>query len=183
MNEPETDRFKEARAQFEQILQWLSSDTACGLSHSDIEALLRSNGNELLRRLLQGYLDNRSEDEIEGECRGSDEIERTHRRSQVRGLVSVFGEVQVRRIGYGGRKMASLHPLDAELNLPVERYSHGLRRQVAQAAAKNSFSEVVQEIQQTTGAQIAKRQVEELAERASWDFDEFYQGTLNKRFS
>jgi hypothetical protein len=175
MNEPETDWFKEAQAQFEQILQWLSSDTACGLSHSEIEALLRSNGNELLRRLLQGYLDSRSEDEIEGECRGSDEIERTHRRSQVRGLVSVFGEVQVRRIGYGGRKMTSLHPLDAELNLPVELYSHGLRRQVAQAAAKNSFSEVVQEIQQTTAAQIAKRQVEELAERASWDFDEFYQ--------
>jgi hypothetical protein len=175
MPEPETERFAAARAQFEQILQWLSSDSACGLSHSDIEALLRSNGNELLRRLLQGYLDRRSEDEIEGECRGSDGIERTHRRSQVRGLVSLFGEVQVRRIGYGGRKISSLHPLDAELNLPVERYSHGLRRQVAQAAAKNSFSEVVLEIQQTTGAQIAKRQVEELAERASWDFDAFYQ--------
>lgn len=175
MPEPETDSFEAARAQFEQILQWLSSDSACGLSHSDIEALLHSNGNELLRRLLQGYLDSRSGDEIEGECRGSDGIERTHRRSQVRGLVSLFGEVQVRRIGYGGRGITSLHPFDAELNLPVERYSHGLRRQVAQAVAKNSFSEVVQEIQQTTGAQIAKRQVEELAERASWDFDEFYQ--------
>ena len=175
MNESEMEGFNAAREQFEQIIEWLNSDNACGLSHSEIESLLRSNGNELLRRLLQGYFERRSEDEIEGECQGSDGIKRTHRRSQVRGLMSVFGEVQVRRIGYGGRKLTSLHPLDAELNLPVELYSHGLRRQVAESAAKHSFTEVLNEIERTTGAQIAKRQVEELAERASRDFDQFYQ--------
>jgi hypothetical protein len=37
----------------------------------------------------------------------------------------------------------SLHPLDAELNLPDERYSLELRRRVAEEAAKNSFDETL----------------------------------------
>ena len=50
---------------FEQIVSWLDSDSICGLEHSQIESNLLENGYELLRRLLQGYFDKRSQDEIE----------------------------------------------------------------------------------------------------------------------
>src|SRR5664280_447468 len=36
--------------------------------------------------------------------------------------------VQVTRIAYRARGQANLHPADGGLNLPADRYSHGLRR-------------------------------------------------------
>jgi len=71
--------FSEARELFEQIVDWLGSDSICGLEHGELESKLLEQGYELLRRLLQGYLDRRSDDEIEGECLGSDEAKRTHK--------------------------------------------------------------------------------------------------------
>lgn len=123
--------FNAARQLFEELVNWLSSDSSCGLEHSELESKLQINGNEILKRLLQGYLNRRSEDEIEGECAGSDGAKRTHKRKQSRKLTTIFGTVTVSRIGYGGRKITSLNPLDAELNLPEEQYSHGVRERVA----------------------------------------------------
>lgn len=166
--------FTEARELFETMVTWLGSDNVCGLEHGELENQLLVNGNELLRRLLQGYLDRRSDDEIEGDCLGSDAAKRTHKRKQSRFLTTIFGTVTVTRIGYGGRKLTSLHPLDGELNLPTEQYSHGLSRRVASAVAFNGFNQTVETIKNTTAAKIPKRQVEELAQKTAGDFDEFY---------
>ena len=64
--------------------------------------------------------------------------------------------------------------MDAELNLPNELYSLEIRRRVAMEAAKSSFNEVVTYVRNTTGAQVHKRQTEELVIRAAQDFDDFY---------
>jgi len=76
--------------------------------------------------------------------------------------------------------MSSLHPLDAELNLPPEQYSHTLSERVASASAFNGFNQTVEIIKKTTTAQIAKRQVEEIALSSACDFDEFYQAQQAK---
>lgn len=91
-----------------------------------------------------------------------------------RGLSTVFGEVRVQRLGYAAPGAASLHPLDAELNLPAEQYSLGLRRKAAEQAAQVSFDATVQFLAQQTGEELGKRQVEELVQRAAMDFDRFY---------
>ena len=85
------------------------------------------------------------------------------------------GYNRVERRGYGGEGLQSLHPLDADLNLPPELYSHQVRRCVAEEAAEGSFDKVVEALSKTTGAQVGKRQVEELVGRAAQDFDAFYQ--------
>jgi hypothetical protein len=46
-------------------------------------------------------------------------------------------------LGHGGRKVASLHPLDARLNLPPDHYSFGVRRRIALAATYTSFDAAV----------------------------------------
>jgi hypothetical protein len=166
--------WEEAREQFEEIVGWLDSDSIYGLEHGEIENKLLSNGYELLRRLLQGYFNKRSEDEIEDECTGSDEAKRTHKKRLSRKLTTIFGTVIANRIGYGGRKINSLNPLDAELNLPVEQYSHGLRQRVAVEVARSGFRETVEIIEKTTAAKIGKRQAEELAYKSASDFDDFY---------
>ena len=166
--------FSQAWELFEEIVDWLGSDSVCGLEHGELESKLLENGYELLRRLLQGYFDRRSDDEIEGECLGKDEAKRTHKKRFRRKLTTVFGTVIVNRIGYGGRKMTSLNPLDAELNLPVEQYSHGVRQRVAVEVARSGFGETVEIISKAIAAKVGKRQVEELAYKSACDFDNFY---------
>ena len=67
--------------------------------------------------------------------------------------------------------MSSLHPLDAELNLPPEQYSHTLSERVASASAFNGFNQTVEIIKKTTTAQIAKRQVEEIALSSACNYE------------
>ncbi|MGO9903583.1 MAG: hypothetical protein ACLP0J_28830 [Solirubrobacteraceae bacterium] len=56
-------------------------------------------------------------------------VERGHERA----LETVFGEVDVRWPGYRarGRENLLLYPADAQLNLPSEKHSHGMRRLAA----------------------------------------------------
>src|SRR5680860_751345 len=57
--------------------------------------------------------------------------------------------------------------VDAALNLPVERHSHGLRRLAAVEASRGSYDGAVEAIERACGQQLAKRQVEDLARRAA----------------
>ena len=90
-------------------------------------------------------------------------------------METVFGTVDVGRVGYARPGHESLHPLDASLNLPVERYSLEVRRRVAEAAASRSFDEALFDLSRSTGAVVPKRQAEQLAARAAVDFDAFYE--------
>lgn len=141
---------------------------------SGLEQELEKRGRELMRILLQGHLNKLSPSLCEQAVFGSDGIDRPKVRSHERKIETVLGTVSSNRAGYGNEGVASLHPLDAELNIPPERYSLELRRRVAENAAKNSFDETLETIDKTTGGHIPKRQVEELVQRAARDFDAFY---------
>ena len=132
-------------------------------------------GQELLRKLLQGHLDQRSPGEAAGPVEGADGVERSERRRHDRQLETTFGTVSVERLGYAHPGHESLHPLDASLNLPAERYSLEVRRRVAEAAASRSFDEALFELSRHCGAQVPKRQAEQLVARAAEDFDAFYE--------
>jgi hypothetical protein len=145
------------------------------MTHSELERVLETEGRAVLRQLLQDHLDLRAPGEAATPTVvGADGAPRTHRREQTRSLETVLGTVEVTRLGYGRRGAESLHPLDAELNLPDEKYSLGVRRRAAELATKQSFDEAVAEIAKTTGADVPKRQLEELIVRAARDFDAFY---------
>ena len=169
------DAFAEARECFGAIETFLVSKEACSLTESDLERELEKRGRELMRQLLEAHLQVRGPGEAAAPVKGSDGIEREQQRLHERGLETVFGEVRVERAGYGAEGVESLHPMDAELNLPKELFSHEVRRRAAREAATGSFDEVVRTLKETTGAEVGKRQVEELVIRAAEDFDDFYQ--------
>ena len=73
------------------------------------------------------------------------------------------------------------HPLDAELNLPQERYSLEVRRRAAEETAKHSFEETVASLERQVGTVVGKRQVEEVVWRAAQDFDAFYARGIQSR--
>jgi ribosomal protein S6E (S10) len=166
--------FYEARMEFADLIEQLLSPAAAGLTHSEAEECIEQRGREVLRQLLQGWLDARGPGDVGPVLGGRDGIRRTQRRRHSRQIESLFGEVEVERVGYGVPGQESVHPLDAALNLPAERYSHALRKKVAAEAARSSFEEVVEAITEHTGAQGPKRQAEELCQRAAQDFDACY---------
>lgn len=167
--------FAEARRNFEGLVQYLNSTEAGEMTHSDLERALEKKGRDLLRDLFQAHLDTRAPGQATGAVSDADGADRPRIRVQERKLETVFGTVAINRAGYGQESMTSLHPLDAELNLPPERYSHELRRRVAEEVAKTSFDEVGMSIQRNTGGEVPKRQLEQLVARAAQDFDAFYQ--------
>ncbi len=111
--------------------------------------------------------------------RGPIGIARTHRREGYRRrLETRFGKVIVTRRGYGGRGLDSVFPLDAELNLPPDKYSHGLREVLVEEVIRGSFDEAVGHLARSGGGRMAKRQAEEVAVHLSQDFDAFYNQPL-----
>ena len=160
---------------YDQIKQYLDSEEARQVSESELERQLESKGRELLRKLLDAHLRTRSPGEAGGPVRDAEGVERTEQRDHDRGLMSIFGSVRVERVGYASEGEESLHPLDAALNLPAELYSLEVRRRVAEAVASRSFDEALLDLSRHTGAEIPKRQGEELVLRAALDFDAFYE--------
>jgi hypothetical protein len=167
--------FAAAEREFETLTTFLRSGKARSLTHSDLERTLDVMGRELLRQLLQGHLDLRRPGAPTGPVCDANGVERSRGPLHDRSLESIFGTVTVARTGYGTEGAASLHPLDGELNLPGEKYSHEVRRRVAVESAKSSFDEGVKTLEDSTGAHVPKRQWEQLVVRAAEDFDAFYE--------
>ncbi len=164
-----------AEAAFAEAKTYLSSHEAWQMSESDLERELDRRGQDLMRKLLEGHLKQRSPGEAAGPVAGADGVERQERRVHERAVETIFGTVKVERVGYARPGHDSLHPLDASLNLPSERYSLEVRRRVAEAAASRSFDEALFDLSRSTGAEVPKRQAEQLAARAAEDFDAFYE--------
>ena len=133
------DAFAEARESFGAIETFLGSKEACSLRESDLERELEKRGRELMRQLLEAHIEVRGPGEAAAPVKGTDGEERVQQRRHDRGLETVFGEVRIERAGYVAKGMDSLHPMDADLNLPQELYSHEVRRRVGWAAAGSSF--------------------------------------------
>ena len=172
----EIEHYADALMQFEHLLGRLIGEDAQRATHGELEAMVQAEGSELLRRLIQGHLDQRGHEEpMRERVVGADGVARTHRREGCRRCLETrFGEVIVTRRGYGGRGVDSVFPLDAELNLPPDKYSHGLREMLVEEVVGGSFDEAVDHLARAGGGQIANRQAEEVSVHLSQDFDAFY---------
>jgi hypothetical protein len=145
------------------------------MAHAAREEELGSRGRELTRQLFQDHLDLRAarEERLE-EVAGADGVARTRAEpGHTRALATVFGVVTVTRIAYRVPGAANLYPVDAALNLPAGKHSHGLRKLAASEAARGSFEATGQAIGQVTGTGLGKRQAEQLARAAAADVDAF----------
>jgi hypothetical protein len=173
-----SDLFESADAQYVSLVARLRSVESQGFDHGAVEQLIWQEGTELLRLLYQSHLDERYANEpAQVNVVGSDGAKRPHRRNDAqRQLATLFGEVIVSRLGYSSKNagVSALYPADGQLNLAPDQYSDGLRQRVALSASSVSFSETSQTIGQTTGAQVGKRQCEELIVKISQDFEDFY---------
>ncbi|MFV5997179.1 ISKra4 family transposase [Streptomyces sp. NPDC056231] len=161
---------------FGALVEDLHDESADRLTHAQLEGLIASRGREVMRRLLQDHLDLRFTCEPRlTRVTGTDQV--TRRRIEPgheRLLATVFGTVTVARTAYRALGASNLHPMDAVLNLPAERSSHGLRQLAALEAVRGSFDDAQRAIERGCGTRIGKRQIEQLTVRAAVDVEAFY---------
>lgn len=176
-NQEEFSAFSASREHLDGIIHSLLCPKLAAQEHSDVENFIQKEGTELLRKLLQGYLDVRASTEIREQVVTSPEgkVLNHVRANTRRNMTTLFGDVNVTRIGYSQRHSSSVFPLDQALNLPQDQYSSGLRKRLISEAIKGSFDESVQSIKTTTGGHVPKRQALMLVDDASQDFCAFYE--------
>lgn len=175
LRENHGDDFSASQEQFNGLIKSLSSTKNLGMDHSDLEKFLQTEGRELLRRLFEEQLKLRGNGFVGPQVEGSDDVKRGYKRDSSRALKSVFGEVSVERMGYSHPGEEALFPKDAELNLPEDCYSLGVRKLIAIESSKGSYDEAISSVKSITGLDVPKRQAEQLAKFAAQDFEEFYE--------
>jgi hypothetical protein len=104
----------------------------------------------------------------------SDGLLYTHRRHHTRRLITVFGQIFIKRIGYRREGKQSIHPLDGQLQLPGRQYSYEIQRLLVKRAVQGPFDEAVDAVYEATGERIPKRSAEKILIDAATDFYSFY---------
>lgn len=161
--------FSEATEVFAELLDWAYAQRDSSRTLDQLERGLSSRGPELLRRVLQRLLEAKAERQPRSEGSGPGRA-----RSHERLIESEFGEVYFRRLGEPAPDgSASLFALDAELNLPPERYSLTVREQVGRGLAQQPASGMLPDLK-ARGVHVPRRQAQQLAVAAARDVAAFY---------
>ena len=166
-----------AAIEFALLQSWLASSGALKLPLHHIESLQQAKGREVQRLLLQAHLQHRGNGDVgPALCLTQQHgaVLYSHRRLGARSLTTVFGTVEVVRMGYSRPGAPSIFPLDRALALPARSFSYELQRRLVKAAVQNPFLESVQTIAELTGVAVSKRSLEEILPDAAQDFDAFY---------
>jgi hypothetical protein len=166
-----------AGIEFALLQSWLASGSALELPLHEIESRQQAKGLEVQRLLLQAHLQHRGNGDAgpvlyvqKQDC----ELACSHRRLDTRSLTTVFGTVELVRMGYSRPGVPGIFPLDRALTLPARSFSYELQRRLVKAAVQNPFLESVQTIADLTGVSVSKRSLEQILPDAAQDFDAFY---------
>jgi hypothetical protein len=164
----------------------------------DVELGLESGGQEILRLLLQEHTRSRGTGDVGRAIEvvpkqpssgdGSDEqghratprlklppTRLAYRREHQCEYESAFGTIEINRLGYARPGRASVHPLDAELNLPRRRYSYVVQRRCSMLVARCPYDEALDILHDTAAARVPKRQLEQVVAEGGSDFERFYE--------
>ena len=149
-----------AALEFASLETWLASPRTLQFALHQIESQQQTKGREVQRLLLQAHLQLRGVGDVGPALRVSQaagEVLYTRRRLSTRGLKTIFGPVQIQRMGYCCDGAPSIYPLDRALALPARSFSYELQRRLVKAAVQNPFLESVQTIAELTGVSVSKR--------------------------
>ncbi|WP_151775821.1 ISKra4 family transposase [Streptomyces abyssomicinicus] len=176
------DPFDRAVSCLTSLITSLSGHQALHLSHDRVEEQAEAGAREVARLVLQGHLDlraRREEAQLSALNRaaraalaqGRTRLEKGHRRR----LNTVLGPVTVTRCALRGPQLANVHPADAQLALPRERHSLGLRKLAVLEAVRGSYDTTLEAIARRCGGPgLGKRQAEQLVQAAAVDIAAFY---------
>src|ERR1035438_4176672 len=166
-----------AALEFALLEAWLASSRTLQLPLHEIEAQQQTKGREVQRLLLQAHIEHRGDGDVGPALlvpHQAGSVLYTHRRLRTRSLKTIFGPVEINRMGYSRKGASSIYPLDQTLALPARSFSYELQRRLVKAAVQNPFHESVEAVADLTGVSVPKRSLEEILRDAALDFDAFY---------
>ena len=166
-----------ASSKFHELESWLASPLAQTSPLHSIEQHQDRQGREVQRLLLQAHVSQRGAGDVGPALlvsSGDSPLRFSHRRRQRRTLKTVFGEIDIDRLGYGCRGQPSIHPLDAAMQLPERSFSYELQRRLVKAAIQGPFREATARILESTGLTVHNHSLEPLVIEAAAHFDAFY---------
>ena len=166
-----------AAVEFALLQSWLASGSALQLPLHEIECQQQDRGREVQRLLLQAHLQQRGDGDVGPALYLQQQdggLLYSHRRLGTRVLTTVFGTVELVRMGYSRPGVPGIFPLDRALTLPARSFSYELQRRLVKAAVQNPFLDSVQTIADLTGVSVSKRSLEQILPDAALDFDAFY---------
>jgi hypothetical protein len=169
--------FYHSDRRYQRLKERVTSDELKGMRHDELERVLEPDGRELLRCLLQDHFNLRGQARGPEAVEGADGIVRTHHREGSCVVGTIFGGVRLERESIGARGTNSLHPVDADLNLPPGKHSLEVQRRVAELTQRGSFESATELLRAATGTTAGKLQVEELTVEAAKDVEAFYDET------
>jgi len=149
-----------ADIEFALLQSWLASSSTLQLPLHQIESQQQAKGREVQRLLLQAHLQQRGNGDVGPALRlhgPTSDLTYSHRRLGARSITTVFGTVELVRMGYSRPGAPSIFPLDRALVLPARSFSYELQRRLVKAAVQNPFLESVQTIADLTGVAVSKR--------------------------
>ena len=126
------------------------------------------------RKLLQDVISGFGSGDIGPSVQTSDGVSHTCKRIQRKIIKTLYGKIEIHRMGYYKKGGTCVYPLDAFFNLPLTSFSYDLQRRMVFEGTRGSFGEASTAIFETHKIKVYKQQIEEVAISASQDFDEYY---------
>jgi len=141
---------------------------------NDIETQLWVEGSELSRRLLQEYLDGCGKGDVGESIMLNRKVQLSRKRLSSRKIHTVFGTINLTRMGYSRPGFEACFPLDAQLNLPRSSYSYPLQKILAKEASKGSLDDAIELVRDISGVKISKGTAIRLVMESAESFESFY---------
>src|SRR5437016_2986022 len=147
-----------AQQEFSSLQAWLSAPRTLQLPLHQVECQQEQKGRALQRLLLQAHLQQRGPGDVGRALYVNQDGQKptlySHRRLHTRVLKTIFGPIQIQRMGYCRAGTASIHPLDETLQLPARSFSYELQKRMVKAAVQGTFRETGERIAEITGAPV-----------------------------
>jgi hypothetical protein len=122
---------QQAEFEFALLEAWLSSAQVLQLPLHQVEAEQYTRSREVHRLLLQAHIQSRGTGDLGPALRvrqDACEVLYTHRRLSTRSLKTVFGPIEITRMGYSHAGSGGIYPLDTTLALPARLFSYELAK-------------------------------------------------------
>lgn len=167
-----------AQQEFASLEAWLSTPSTLQLPLHQIEGQQEQRGREVQRLLLQAHIQQRGQGGVGHALwvyrSGQEPMLYSCRRLHTRVLKTIFGTIEITRMGYYRSGQPSIHPLDEVLQLPARSFSYELQKRMVKAVVQGPFREAGERIAEITGTPAPVRSLEEVIQEAAQDFDAFY---------
>jgi hypothetical protein len=168
---------QQARDLFSSLESWLASAPALALPLHCVELQQELTSRQMQRLLLQAHVNERGTGDVGPALlvtQADSSSLYTHRRVQRRTLKTIFGSIDIDRIGYSRQGESSIHPLDEAMQLPARSFSYELQKRLVKAAVQGPFRESTERTLDATGLTIPVGSLEQIVRDAAQDFDTFY---------